>query len=84
VVVGPLDRHGGEDRQDRFGAVVDKPRPVPLTAGDVDPPIPPTVRIEELLQQPATHLVQGGPEGHLGGLQVHVAPVLALVQHAGH
>ena len=56
---------------------------VPVTAGDPGPAIPPTVGVQELLQEPAAHLVHRGPEGHLSGLQIQGAPALALMQHAG-
>jgi len=55
----------------------------PWPQGTWAPRYPPTVGIEELLQEPAAHLVHRGPEGHLGGLQIQGAPALALVQHAG-
>lgn len=41
VVIGSLDRHGAEDRQERFGMAVDKRRLVPLATGDVGPGVPP-------------------------------------------
>ena len=83
MVVGPPDLDGGEDGQDSFAPVVDKPRLVPLATGHVRPAVAPTIGVHHLLQDPTPDLVQPGTEGHLTGFQVQVAPARAIVQHPG-
>ena len=83
VVVGPLHVDGGEHREDRLAAVIDEPGRVPLPAVDARPAGAAPVGVEQVLQHHAAHLVHGGPDGHLGGLEVEVPEPLAILQGAG-
>lgn len=80
MVVRAPDLDRGEDREDRLAAVLEKGRLVALAAGEVGPPVPPTVGVEEVLQESAAHLVQRAPQGQFGGLQVQGPAAFALPQ----
>ena len=83
MVVGPLDRHGGEHRADLLAAVADERGGVAFAAGNPGPLMAPTVGVQELLQHPPPDPVHDGAGGQFGGLQVQVASLLDLAQHAG-
>jgi len=80
VVVGPLDRDGGEDREHRLAAILDELGVMPLAAGNARPAIPAPVGVQQVLQHAAADLVHGGPDGQLGGLQVEVAEAGGILE----
>jgi len=70
-IVGPLDDHGAQYRQQILVPILDKFLLMTLTTGNGSPAVISPIRIDECFQHSAPNRVQGRTDAHFKRFQIH-------------